>query len=54
MQLSPVENICPSWLPELGLKEDILFLEIVYLFIFGGSSEAAMAGGRGKIIPVLD
>jgi hypothetical protein len=29
--------------PSLGLKEDILFLEIV--FYFGGSSEAAMGGG---------
>jgi hypothetical protein len=28
----------------LGLKEDILFLEIVY-FLFGESSAAAMAGG---------
>jgi hypothetical protein len=29
----------------LGLKEDLLFLKIVY-FLFSGSSEAAMGGGR--------
>ncbi len=29
----------------MGLKEDILFLEIVY-FLLGGSSAAAMGGGR--------
>ncbi len=28
----------------MGLKEDFLFLEIVY-FYFGGSSESAMGGG---------
>ena len=33
------------WRPELGLKEDILFPEIVY-FLFEGSSVAAMGGGR--------
>ena len=32
--------------PSLGLKEDILFLEIVYFLKFWGSSEAAMGGGR--------
>jgi hypothetical protein len=31
--------------PKLDLKEDILFLEIVY---FGGSSEAAMGGGGAQ------
>jgi hypothetical protein len=30
----------------LGLKEDILFLEIVYFFNFAGSSEAAMGAQR--------
>ncbi len=29
----------------MGLKEDILFLEIVYFLNFGGSSEAAVGGG---------
>ncbi len=29
----------------MGLKEDILFLEIVYFFYFWGSSEAAIGGG---------
>jgi len=29
----------------LGLKEDILFLEICLFFYFEGSSEAAMGGG---------
>jgi hypothetical protein len=31
----------------LGLKEDILFLEIVY-FLFGESSAATMAGGAKR------
>jgi hypothetical protein len=31
----------------LGLKEDILFLEIVYI-LFWGSSEAAMGGGAQR------
>ncbi len=31
----------------MGLKEDILFLEIVY-FLFWGSSEAAMGGGTQR------
>jgi hypothetical protein len=33
--------------PSLGLKKDILFLEIVY-FHFLGSSEAAMGGGAQR------
>jgi hypothetical protein len=32
----------------LGLKEDILFLEIV-IFLFGGSSEAAMGGAQRPV-----
>jgi hypothetical protein len=34
----------------LGLKEDILFLQIVY-FIFFGNSEAAMGGGGARSAP---
>ena len=34
----------------LGLNEDILFLEKVYFFIFGGS-EAAMGGGGARSAP---
>ncbi len=34
--------------PSLGLKEDILFLEIV-IFLFGGSSEAAMGGAQRPV-----
>ncbi len=36
----------------MGLKEDLLFLEIVY-FLFWGSSEAAMGGGGGAQRPGL-
>ena len=32
----------------MGLKEDILFLEIV-IFLFGGSSEAAMGGAQRPV-----
>ncbi len=35
----------------MGLKEDILFLEIVNFFILRGASEAAM-GGEGAQRPV--
>ncbi len=35
----------------MGLKEDILFLEIV-IFLFGGSSEAAMGGARSALLGV--
>jgi hypothetical protein len=36
-------KICAPGNPSLGLKRNILFLEIVYFFE-GGSSEAAMGG----------
>jgi hypothetical protein len=39
------KNIRP-WRPELGLKEDILFLEIVNFYIFGGAAKLRWAGGR--------
>ncbi len=32
--------------PSLGLKEDILFLEIVNFYIFGGAAKLRWAGGR--------
>ncbi len=36
------------------MKEDILFLELVYFLIrgFGGSSEAAMGGGGERSAPL--
>ncbi len=36
----------------MGLKEDILFLEIVYFFYFWGSSEAAIGGGGARSAPL--
>ncbi len=46
MQCSPVEKYMPLAARILGLKEDILFLEIVITFFGGGgSSEAAMGWG---------
>ncbi len=38
--------------PSLGLKELILFLEIVYFFHFWVSIKAVM-GGRGRAVPCL-
>jgi hypothetical protein len=32
--------------PSLGLKEDILLLEIVNFYIFGGAAKLRWAGGR--------
>ena len=42
------KNICPRQ-PEFGLKEDILFLKIVYFLYFGvlgGAAKLRWAGGR--------
>jgi hypothetical protein len=40
------KNICPMR-PEFGLKENILFLEIVY-FLFGGEAKLRRAGGAQR------
>jgi hypothetical protein len=40
------KNICPRR-PEFGLKEDILFLEIVY-FLFGGEAKLRWAVGAQR------
>ncbi len=37
--------------PSLGLKEDILFLEIVYFCIFGGAAKLRWAG-RARSAPL--
>ncbi|MFN9909589.1 MAG: hypothetical protein ACK56F_26310 [bacterium] len=34
--------------PSLGLKEDILFLEIAYFYIFGGAAKLRWAGGGAQ------
>jgi hypothetical protein len=39
--------MCP-WQPEFGPEGRHLFLEIVYIFYFGGSSEAAIKGGAQR------
>ncbi len=44
--LAPWKNVCPRR-PEFGLKEDILFLEIVY-FLFGGEAKLRWAGGGAQ------
>jgi hypothetical protein len=43
-----VEKIYAPGGPTLGLKEDILFLEIFYFSIFGRAAELRRAGGAQR------
>jgi hypothetical protein len=46
VQRSPVEKYMPLAARVWVLKEDILFLEIVYFFILGGAAKLRWVGWR--------